>query len=510
MMNKNKKISERILNHILEILSLLTGEVLQHVTNSLTVLQMSLDITKTKVILNHTLEIIYLLTGEEYTIVKKNFPHSHNLTGECEINGHNKIIDGNHQTLRTLGIPANRSSDLQDDHVDAVIEEGEDEMDEKDILQVTIHSELSAGPSKVKPSNVSRLEKDKLDIMEHQQLKEEEIPVNISKGLHDENLDTVSVIKEDEDEMDEKDIVKVTIQSELCTDGSMDVNPVGLDNDITKIYQGAIHVNTPCKHGNNSETVNMAKKFACNDCGKYFSDRYYLVIHKRIHTGEKPFPCAQCGKCFREKSKLVIHQRRHTGEKPFACSQCGKCFFQKSDLVMHQRIHTGEKPFACSQCGRCFREKSKLEAHQRTHTGEKPFICSQCGKCFSQNAQLIVHQRIHADDKPFVCSYCGKCFNAQSNLVRHKKIHTGEKPFSCIECGKCFTQQSNLISHQRIHTGEKPFACSECDKYFSDRSTLINHQRVHTGEKPFSCSDCGKCFSRKSNLFSHQKIHTET
>ncbi|KAM4641272.1 uncharacterized protein O3C94_015658 [Discoglossus pictus] len=109
-MNKDKKIAGRILAHVLEILSLLTGEVsvLQHLTNSLTVLEINNDQKMTEKILNHTLKVIYLLTGEEYTIVKKNPPHSH-LTGECDIQGYKDNME-NHQTPRTLGIKTTRNS----------------------------------------------------------------------------------------------------------------------------------------------------------------------------------------------------------------------------------------------------------------------------------------------------------------------------------------------------------------------------------------------------------------
>ncbi|KAM4602331.1 uncharacterized protein O3C94_023513, partial [Discoglossus pictus] len=102
MMNQDKKMSERILHHILEILSLLTGKVsiLARLTNSLTLIEVTQDKEMSERILSHTLEIIYVLTGKEYTIVEKKSPYIHHLTGECDTDGHKE----------TLGISSHRNS----------------------------------------------------------------------------------------------------------------------------------------------------------------------------------------------------------------------------------------------------------------------------------------------------------------------------------------------------------------------------------------------------------------
>nr|XP_033771700.1 zinc finger protein 84-like isoform X2 [Geotrypetes seraphini]XP_033771701.1 zinc finger protein 84-like isoform X2 [Geotrypetes seraphini] len=272
---------------------------------------------------------------------------------------------------------------------------------------------------------------------------------------------------------------------------------------------------------NHQKDVGQKNSNQCSECGKCCRNSQQLIIHQRMHTGERPYKCMECGKAFKILHHLTGHYRTHTGEKPYACAACGKAFAQVSNLTIHQRIHTGEKPYACGDCEKCFRKVSDLDVHRRIHSGEKPYQCTQCEKRFRNLHHLKGHLQTHISGRPrkqtrstgtyvqkfYRCHECGKYLLHKSGLVIHLRLHTGEKPWKCAVCGKAFVCKSGLVPHQRVHTGERPYKCDDCGKDFREKSALNKHHRIHSGVRPYQCLECKMCFNQNSHLIKHQKLH---
>ena len=140
------------------------------------------------------------------------------------------------------------------------------------------------------------------------------------------------------------------------------------------------------------------KKHICNVCGRAFSIKFQLILHNRIHTGERPYRCDVCGKSFTTPQGLKFHEVVHTKIKAFKCNLCGEAFTLQSNLNRHCSIHTGQRPFQCDLCGKSFVQKVHLVRHQRIHTGEKPYQCYHCGKKFSDPSTLHKHKVRHEKD----------------------------------------------------------------------------------------------------------------
>ncbi|XP_026092658.1 telomere zinc finger-associated protein-like isoform X1 [Carassius auratus] len=364
--------------------------------------------------------------------------------------------------------------------------------------------------------------------------------------------------------------------------GSMDILIEGTDEEYVPHDSPCSTSKTPrgtCKRHkrstnkkNGEGTSKDSKKGSvqCPTCHKTFLSKYYLKVHNRRHTGEKPFECAKCGKCYYRKENLLEHEARncliraemvfsclkctmtfkkrhelrvhmvtHTGEMPNKCTSCPEQFMQKKDLRIHMiKVHGAPKPHACTLCPKRFLSRTELRLHESAkHRGEKLFVCEECGHRASSRNGLQMHiKAIHRNERPFVCEFCNHAFTQKTNLNMHLRTHTGEKPFQCHLCGKTFRTQASLDKHHRTHTGERPFSCEFCEQRFTEKGPLLRHiaskhqegrphfchicnktfkaieqlrvhVRRHKGMRKFECSECGYKFTRQAHLRRHLQIH---
>ncbi|NWT53823.1 GLIS3 protein, partial [Erythrocercus mccallii] len=149
------------------------------------------------------------------------------------------------------------------------------------------------------------------------------------------------------------------------------------------------------------------------DCGKVYDHQEELVRHiEKIHIDQRKgedFTCFWAG-----------------------CPRRFKPFNARYKLLIHMRVHSGEKPNKCTfeGCKKAFSRLENLKIHLRSHTGEKPYLCQHpgCQKAFSNSSDRAKHQRTHLDTKPYACEIpgCTKRYTDPSSLRKHVKAHSSK------------------------------------------------------------------------------------
>ncbi|NXE98411.1 GLIS3 protein, partial [Menura novaehollandiae] len=149
------------------------------------------------------------------------------------------------------------------------------------------------------------------------------------------------------------------------------------------------------------------------DCGKLYDQQEELVRHiEKIHIDQRKgedFTCFWTG-----------------------CPRRYKPFNARYKLLIHMRVHSGEKPNKCTfeGCKKAFSRLENLKIHLRSHTGEKPYLCQHpgCQKAFSNSSDRAKHQRTHLDTKPYACQIpgCTKRYTDPSSLRKHVKAHSSK------------------------------------------------------------------------------------
>ncbi|XP_056394082.1 zinc finger protein 554-like [Hyla sarda] len=395
----------------------------------------------TEKILNHALGIIYLLTGEEYVVMKKNSPHSTTslLTGEVPIkcgdisiyfsteewdyieqhkDHYKDVMVKSHQSISAVRVPSNLSSDLQEDDLDC------------------LSGAEDAGNTEV--------------------VEPPEPPTAIIIGEAGDNIQSVEQVEETlKESMKEEEIIDVTGEEDLPSSTPYHSLDRGT---VEESHQAA------WLEGETVQTSYVSQEFQREDVTNNFSNDPYDVVNlisNSVSDEHKPFSLGESFLPENNPSWENVHIVRRKSRKQDLKFKTDYLDYeainedQLEDLENDCYIALDQEsstPYICCECGRCFVSEPTLAEHMKKHSVEKPHRCSDCGREFEYRSRLIVHQRTHNGGKPHKCEDCGKDFNYRSRLLVHQRKHTGVKPHKCNLCGKQFDYKSHLNRHQRTHT----------------------------------------------------------
>eukprot|EP00092_Neocalanus_flemingeri_P027946 GFUD01030339.1.p1 GENE.GFUD01030339.1~~GFUD01030339.1.p1 ORF type:complete len:510 (+),score=94.65 GFUD01030339.1:1-1530(+) len=251
----------------------------------------------------------------------------------------------------------------------------------------------------------------------------------------------------------------------------------------------------------------------CEVCGYQTNSNATFIIHKRIHTGEKPLECKECGTKFNDPSCLISHRKNaHTNsDQEMFCEICGKKFSNLGKLKKHvRRVHESIKVQESIKAREDYSIVEKLKAVRMVES------IGTSGTAKTLNIPKgTLKKWVALVKNPKICKICGRNFAYDSSLERHQEnahgarnVLNGESLDDTDNLGVEITNPNQKAPRIRI----KNHICEKCSKAFCGPSKLNRHMQSCTGiqieDKQYKCDNCPKSYASPYTLKYHMQCCT--
>ncbi|XP_066984590.1 zinc finger protein 91-like isoform X1 [Macrobrachium rosenbergii] len=306
--------------------------------------------------------------------------------------------------------------------------------------------------------------------------------------------------------------------------------------------------------------------YACDICGKVFSFKNYVSVHRRLHSNAKPYKCSICNREYRLPSSYRNHVKLHKNtnirkrfpnppakdrndkrktvrkkvKNPLACDICGKVLNNKYYVSAHKRVHYGLKPYKCTLCKKEFRHKSNYNKHLKEE--------EQCGASEEKPSVSALTENLKDQAKVDGQVLQPRSNNVTSRAKSHNGLSVGKSAANLLPrnldgksdpnstepvrnslsgklCGKTFSRSDSVPGHMSTHAGAKPYSCTLCNMKFRVASSYKKHViETHPNtirgqgverkssfrpmkDASLSCTHCSKSLPSRQDLLRHLESH---